>query len=483
MNDTPGWASPGSAPSDDQQSNGRTTDHQVPADREAPVREAADRETAGREAAGRQVAGQEADRHEADGQEKADPDTERPETGIPRPSEPADDTAPSRTWAAQQPPAGQWSPPSPTGTGPTAPQPHPGWGPRAQSPGSGTGPGWNAPQRSGWGTPPQGAGWGGPPPAAKPGVIPLRPLGIGEILDGAVSTMRAHWRTVLGITLAVSVIAQAAILLIQRFLLPDPPSVDKNATGSEALRQATESLRYSLLDLAPPLMVSMLATIFTTSVLTVVISRSVLGRPVTLSEAWAEARPRLLPLLGLTLLLAVMGGAIMTAGILPGFLIGDTAGAGLTFLGLLAATALFLWLSVRFSLAAPALMLERQPIATSLRRSAKLVRGAWWRTFGVLALTALLTLIVGLVVGIPFGLLAVGADDGSLSSFVSGEGADFGWPFLIISAIGDVVAATITYPLSAGVMALLYVDQRIRREALDLDLAKAAGLPGFDNRN
>ncbi|OKJ00764.1 hypothetical protein AMK18_19265 [Streptomyces sp. CB01249] len=483
MNDTPGWASPGSAPSDDQQSNGRTTDHQVPADREAPVREAADRETAGPEAAGRQVAGQEADRREADGQEKADRDTDRPETGIPRPSEPADDTAPSRTWAAQQPPAGQWSPPSPTGTGPTAPPPHPGWGTRAQSPGSGAGPGWNAPQRSGWGTPPQGAGWGGPPPAAKPGVIPLRPLGIGEILDGAVSTMRAHWRTVLGITLAVSVIAQAAILLIQRFLVPDPPSVDKNATGSEALRQATESLRYSLLDLAPPLMVSMLATIFTTSVLTVVISRSVLGRPVTLSEAWAEARPRLLSLLGLTLLLAVMGGAIMTAGILPGFLIGDTAGAGLTFLGLLAATALFLWLSVRFSLAAPALMLERQPIATSMRRSAKLVRGAWWRTFGVLALTGLLTLIVGLVVGIPFGLLAVGMDDGSLSSFVSGEGADFGWPFLIISAIGDVVAATITYPLSAGVMALLYVDQRIRREALDLDLAKAAGLPGFDNRN
>ncbi|NEC09039.1 glycerophosphoryl diester phosphodiesterase membrane domain-containing protein [Streptomyces sp. SID7909] len=483
MNDTPGWASPGSAPSDDQQSNGRTTDHQVPADREAPVREAADRETAGPEAAGRQVAGQEADRQEADGQEKADRDTDRPETGIPRPSEPADDTAPSRTWAAQQPPAGQWSPPSPTGTGPTAPPPHPGWGTRAQSPGSGAAPGWNAPQRSGWGTPPRGAGWNGPPPAAKPGVIPLRPLGIGEILDGAVSTMRAHWRTVLGITLAVSVIAQAAILLIQRFLVPDPPSVDKNATGSEALRQATESLRYSLLDLAPPLMVSMLATIFTTSVLTVVISRSVLGRPVTLSEAWAEARPRLLSLLGLTLLLAVMGGAIMTAGILPGFLIGDTAGAGLTFLGLLAATALFLWLSVRFSLAAPALMLERQPIATSMRRSAKLVRGAWWRTFGVLALTGLLTLIVGLVVGIPFGLLAVGMDDGSLSSFVSGEGADFGWPFLIISAIGDVVAATITYPLSAGVMALLYVDQRIRREALDLDLAKAAGLPGFDNRN
>ncbi|OKJ76005.1 glycerophosphoryl diester phosphodiesterase membrane domain-containing protein [Streptomyces sp. CB02460] len=474
MNDTPGWASPGSAPSDDEQTNGHPTDHRAPADQETADRETAGQETADRKTLGRETAGREA----------ADRPTDRPDKGIPRPSEPADDTAPTGTWAAQQPPAGQWSPPSPTGTGPTAPPPNPGWGSRAHGPSSGTGPGWKSPQQgSGWGTPPRGAGWGGPPPAAKPGVIPLRPLGIGEILDGAVSTMRAHWRTVLGITLAVSVIAQAAILLIQHYLLPDPPSVDSNATGSEALRQATESLRYSLLDLAPPLLISMLATIFTTSVLTVVISRSVLGRPVTLSEAWAEARPRLLPMLGLTLLLAVMGGAIMTAGILPGFLIGDTAGAGLALLGLLAATAAFLWLSVRFSLAAPALMLERQSVAASMRRSVKLVRDAWWRTFGVLALTWLLTLIVGVVVGIPFGIVAVGVDDGTLSSFLSGEATEFGWPFLIVSAIGDVIAAAITYPLSAGVMALLYVDQRIRREALDLDLAKAAGLPGFDNRN
>ncbi|NEC66887.1 glycerophosphoryl diester phosphodiesterase membrane domain-containing protein [Streptomyces sp. SID9727] len=476
MNDTPGWASPGSAPSDDQQTNGRETDHRELADREA-----ADRKTAGRETAAQDATGQNADRRETDGKPTAARETDGPETGIPHPSKPADDAAPSGTWAAQQPPAGQWSPPSPTRIGSAAPAPHPGRGTRAHSPG----PGWNSPPRdAGWGPPPQGSGWGGPPPAAKPGVIPLRPLGIGEILDGTVSTMRAHWRTVLGITLAVAVIAQTAILLIQRNLLPNPPSVDSDATGSEALRQATESLRYSLLDLAPPLLISMLATIFTTSVMTVVISRSVLGRQVTLSEAWAEARPRLLPLLGLTLLLAVMGGVIMTAGVLPGFLIGDTAGVGLAFLGLLAATAVFLWLSVRFSLAAPALMLERQSVAAAMRRSAKLVRGAWWRTFGILALTWLLTLVVGLVVGIPFGVVAMGVDDGTLSSLLSGEATtEFGWPFLIITAIGDVVAATLTYPLAAGVTALLYVDQRIRREALDLDLARAAGLPGFDSKN
>ncbi|MFI6948236.1 glycerophosphoryl diester phosphodiesterase membrane domain-containing protein [Streptomyces sp. NPDC050422] len=398
MNDTPGWASPGSAPSDDQ------------------------------------------------------------EAGVPRPSEPVDGNGPAGNWSPTQPPAGQWSPPTGSAPGPGTPPPHPGWG-----------------------VPPQGPGWGRPPAAAKPGIIPLRPLGVGEILDGAVSTMRAHWRTVLGITLAVSVVAQTAILLVQRYLLPEPPSIDRNATGSEALRQATDSLRSSLLSSAPPLLISMLATIFTTAVLTVVISRSVLGRPVTLAGAWAEARPRLFPLLGLTLLLAVMAAAIMTAGILPGFLIGDTAGVGLAFIGLLAAGGVFLWLLVRFCLASPALMLERQSITASMRRSAKLVRGAWWRTFGILALTWLLTIIVMVVIGLPFGIIAMVVDDGGLSSFLTDGATSFGWPFLIVSAIGDVVIATITYPLSAGVMALLYVDQRIRREALDLDLARAAGLPGYDN--
>ncbi|MEV0919846.1 glycerophosphoryl diester phosphodiesterase membrane domain-containing protein [Streptomyces sp. NPDC049967] len=399
MNDTPGWAPPGSAPSDGQ------------------------------------------------------------ETGIPRPSEPVDSSGPAGNWSSTQPPAGQWSPPSSPGTGPGAPPPAPGWGGR-----------------------PQGPGWGRPH-AARPGVIPLRPLGVGEILDGAVSTMRAHWRTVLGLTLAVSVIAQTAIILVQRYLLPDPPSIDADATGSEALRQTADSLRASLLDLGPSVLITMLATLFTTAVLTVVISRSVLGRPVTLSDAWTEARPRLLRLLGLTLLLAVMAVAIMAVGLLPGFLLGDTAGLGLAFLGLLAACVVLAWLMVRFSLASPALMLERQSITASMRRSAKLVRGAWWRTFGILVLTWLLTLIVAVVIGIPFGIIAMVVDGGGISAFLTDGANSFGWSFLIVSGIGDVVVATITYPLSAGVTALLYVDQRIRREALDLELARAAGLPGYDNRS
>lgn len=309
---------------------------------------------------------------------------------------------------------------------------------------------------------------------------PAAPLGLGEILDGSVSALRAHWRTALGFSLAVSVVVQVAVTLMQRYLLPKPTTVDPNASGTEALRQASESARTTLLSLAPASLLTMIATLFTASIVTVVISRSVLGRPVTLSDAWAEARPRILPLIGLTLLVALIAATVMAVGVGPGLLVGAEAGAALALLGFTAACVVILWLQVSLALAAPALMLERQSVLAALRRSAKLVRGAWWRTFGILALTYLLVFLVSFLVSIPFGVVGVIADGTDISEFFESGGPSLGWPFLIITGIGEVIVSTLLYPFVAGVMALLYVDQRIRREALDLDLARAAGLPGHD---
>ncbi|MET9804057.1 glycerophosphoryl diester phosphodiesterase membrane domain-containing protein [Streptomyces sp. NPDC006368] len=398
MNDTPGWASPGSAPSEGQGA------------------------------------------------------------GVPRPAEPADGSGAASKWSKEQPPAAQWSPPTPPGpTGPTGPVPPPA-------------PGWGGGQHQG--------GWGRPP-AAKPGVIPLRPLGVGEILDGAVSTLRAHWRTVLSITITVSVLTQIGDVLVQRYLVPAPPEVDANASPSEALRQSVESLQASLIGLAPTMLITLIGTVITAALLTVVISRSVLGRPVTLGDAWREAKPRLPQLLGLTLLLPLMSSAIMFVGLLPGLLIGSEIGVLLAVLGGLAALLVIVWLMIRFALSSPALMLERQGVIPSLRRSAKLVRGAWWRIFGITALTLLLTMLVTMIIAIPFGIIALAVDGEGFSGLLTGTPPEFGWPFLIITGIGAVVASSITYPISSGVAVLLYVDQRIRREALDLELARAAGVPGY----
>ncbi|MEV8627458.1 hypothetical protein [Streptomyces sp. NPDC051079] len=400
MNDTPGWTSPGSAPSDGQ-----------------------------------------------DG------------SGVPRPASPGDANGSAPQWSKDQPPAGQWQ--APTAPAPGAPAPA-----RAQS-----GPGWGGPQQpyNQWGR----------PPAAKPGVIPLRPLTMGEILDGAVTTMRRYWQTVLTISVTVAVIGQVADVLAQRYLVPAAPDVNADASPSEQLQQSADAMQSSLIGMGPAYLIMLVATLVCAALLTVVISRAVLGRPVTLGTAWQEARPRLLPLLGLTLLVALMSAGIMFVGLLPGLLLGGAGGVGLAFLGGAAAFVTVIWLTIRFSLASPALMLERQGVFTSLKRSAKLVQGSWWRIFGITILTQLLIFLVAMIITIPFAAIAIGTSDGGFGGLMSGTTPENSWSFLIITGIGGVIVNAITYPISAGVTALLYVDQRIRREALDLELARAAGLPGY----
>ncbi|MGY1456901.1 glycerophosphoryl diester phosphodiesterase membrane domain-containing protein [Streptomyces sp. SS8] len=405
MSDSPGWASPGSSPSDPPPASGGG-------------------------ASGGGTSGQPADKV------------------------PTDRTPPG------QPPA-NWSPQQP----PAAPQ------------------GWGAPPPP----PPGGPGWGNwnQPPAAKPGVIPLRPLGVGEILDGAVSTARAHWRTVLGISLAVAIMIQLASTVATGVWMRDN-------SGLQALEAKAEPTRDEVLDafsgtfsaLGVELLASLIGTVIATAMLTVVVSRAVLGRPVSTGDAWRDSRPQLARLLGLTLLVGLIVSGAVALGFLPGILLGmagsELAGVGIALLGGLAGTVAAVWLWVRYCLSAPALMLERQGVFAALRRSARLVRGSWWRIFGIQLLTTVLVFMIAMIIQLPASFLAPVLGGDGIESFMTGGVADITWTYLIVVGIGAVIASTITLPISAGVTALLYMDQRIRREALDLELARAAEVPGYE---
>ncbi|MBC2906691.1 hypothetical protein [Streptomyces cupreus] len=438
MNDTPGWASPGSAPSDGQEHGASGPDR--PADRPEP-------------------------------EQPADQPGPQPQ-------------GPGPKWSKEQPPPAQWSAP----TGPAAPEqtpppppPGPGWGSRPPAgPGGGPG-GYGGPGGSGsWG-----GGWGGPPPAAKPGVIPLRPLGVGEILDGAVSTMRAYWRTVLGIALTVAVLTEIVVVLLQGFFLNDRIDTDALDDPSATLSELSRAMGDAMLSYGAISLISLIGTIVATALLTTVTSRAVLGKSVTTGEAWNDARPQVARLFGLIFLLLLIAFGIVAVGVLPGILVAATgageAGAALTALGSLCTIVVAIWLMVRLSLASPALMLEKQGIVKSMSRSAKLVRGSWWRVFGIQLLAMLIASILASIIAIPFGFLADAFSGDSVNSLLDsgGGGGDLDWTYLIVSGVGSVIGSMITFPISAGVTVLLYIDQRIRREALDLELARAAGVQGY----
>lgn len=456
MKDTPGWASPGSAPADGQ--DGQEPNASGPA-------EPADRPAA------------------------PEP-TDQP--GQPGP----DPSGPGTKWSKEQPPPSQWSAPSGSqgspAQAPPPPPPGPGWG--GQPPGGpGGGPGYGGPGGPGGygggygpgpgGPPGWGGGWGGPPPAAKPGVIPLRPLAVGEILDGAVSTMRTHWRTVLGISLTVAVFTEIVVVLLQGFVLEDAASSDALNDPSASVGELTRALGDTLLSSGVILLIALLGTIVATALLTTVTSRAVLGKSVTTAEAWRDARPQLAKLFGLTFLLPLIGIAVVAVGALPGILValagGGDGGVALAVLGGMAASVVAIWLMVRFSLASPALMLEKQSILKSVSRSAKLVRGSWWRVFGIQLLATIIANVVASIIVIPFTFLAAALSGDGVSGFLNSGTGDLGWTFLIVSGIGSVIGSMLTFPITAGVSVLLYIDQRIRREALDLDLARAAGVQGY----
>ncbi|MDT0343046.1 DUF7544 domain-containing protein [Streptomyces litchfieldiae] len=362
-------------------------------------------------------------------------------------------------------------PPAPQGWN-AAPPPSPGQPPQQPGPQQGWGQ-----QQPGWGGPQQPGNWGGWHPhtfAAKPGVIPLRPLGIGEILDGAVSTARAHWRTVLAIALGIAVITQLISTVAMRTWLSDSSGL---AALEDNPNPTDEEIRDAFTDLGAFAsvtgVITILGSVLATAMLTIVVSRAVLGREVTFAEAWQDSRSRLLRLLGVVLLVPLIAVLAVAVPTLLGALTGN---GGAVALGVIGGIVLAIWLWVRFSLAAPALMLERQGVIAALRRSAKLVRGSWWRVFGVqLLVLVLLTVVAGIIEFPTSAIAGIVSGDGA-NSFFEGSFSDMSWTYLAISGIGAVIASTITLPVSAGVTALLYIDQRIRREALDIELARAAGV-------
>ncbi|MFH8657105.1 glycerophosphoryl diester phosphodiesterase membrane domain-containing protein [Streptomyces afghaniensis] len=465
MNDTPGWASPGSAPSEGQKPD--ASGPAEPADRPGP----------------------------AEPTDRPGPAQSADQPGQP----PQTPQGPGPQWSKDQPPPAQWSAPSGPGgpavpgQAPPPPPPGPGWGaqpPGGYGPGGPGGYGPGGPGAPGGHAGPGGPGgyggwgnaWGGPPPAAKPGVIPLRPLGVGEILDGAVSTMRTYWRTVLGISLTVAVITEVIVVLFQGLVLNDSSSEALN-DPSATLSELSRAMGDAMLNSTVVFVISLVGTVIATALLTTVTSRAVLGKSVTIGEAWRDARPQVVKLFGLICLLLLITAGIVTVGTLPGILVvaaGSTgAGVALTVLGVIGAGIVALWLMIRFSLASPALMLEKQGIKKAMSRSTKLVRGTWWRIFGIQLLATIIANVVASIIVIPFTFLAAALSGDGVTGWLNSGGSGLGWTFLIVSGIGAVIGSMITFPITAGVTVLLYIDQRIRREALDLELARAAGVQGY----
>ncbi|MDL5158101.1 hypothetical protein [Actinomycetospora termitidis] len=356
----------------------------------------------------------------------------------------------------------------------------PPWNPGSAGPGTG---GWQAPTPSTPPTPPPGPapaagpppqdpwGFGGPVAAPRPGIVPLRPLALGELLDGAFQYIRAHPRVVLGVSAVIAVITtlvQAPFQAtygqsLETFVGPTGGQPDLDALAG-VLGGASALLGVSAV-------VGLLANTVLTGLLVVVLSRSVLGAPVDARECWNAARPRLPGLLGVVLLVALATILAFAVFLVPAGVValaGSTGvAAALAVLGTLAGAAAAIVVGVLLALAAPAYVLEGVGVMAALTRSRALVTGRFWPVLGILLLGTVIVVIVSGLVGVPFGLAATGVA-------VAADTSPYATLPLLVSSVGTVIGATLTAPFQAGVTGLLYIDQRMRREGFDIELQRAA---------
>jgi len=381
------------------------------------------------------------------------------------------------------------SPPPSIPPGPYAGQPPPGWTAPPPPP-----PGWTAPPpypESGYAPPgyaPPGYAPGYPlamPAAHKPGAIPLRPLGLGDIYDAAFKIIRFNPRATVGSAVLVTAVAMMIPVLVTGImtLLIDVSgnlTVDgtgsTTTTGDPTAADITEFIA-SYGSLIVGSILQSFGLIFVTGMVAHVTMAAAIGRRLSLGEAWAATKGKRWSLVGLAFLLgtaAMVGVGIVAGVIVVLVLLAPTWLAVLGSIALVFATIVALlvfWVRLAY-LAVPPLMLEQVGVFGAIGRAWTLTARQFWRTFGIALLTAVITQIAGSIIEVPFsivGLIGTVATDNVELQLMA---------MVLTNALSAVVASAFVAPFTSSVASLQYVDQRIRKEGFDVELMTRAGIVG-----
>jgi hypothetical protein len=227
-----------------------------------------------------------------------------------------------------------------------------------------------------------------------------------------------------------------------------------------------------------------LSAILLTGFVAHVVGEAVQGRRTTAGRTWEATRSRVPHLVGATVVtsLAMLAAlAVVVAG--PVLLIMAAVDEGLggsdlvapillLVLAVLLGVLLVLWVSTRLAFLPAVIVLERLGIGAGLSRSWRLTSGRpFWRVLGIRLLTSLIVGTVAQVIAFPLALLGV------VGLVTTSDPQDlFMWQ-AVITGVAGLATGALTTPFTAGVDALLYVDQRIRREGFDVALMAAAQQP------
>jgi hypothetical protein len=269
----------------------------------------------------------------------------------------------------------------------------------------------------------------------------LRPLSIGEVLDAGFRLLRHRFGT-----LMLCVLAAGLPLSILRTVIissTDPDYYDVNAVrfGDPPTEVIVGQIVAAL--------VLFLGALIAIAACFRVISAAYLGEPVTAGQSLRAGIRRVPAMVGASIVLGILAFVVL-------FVIALLSAAARPLI--LLAFPVFAYLLVKWALVWPAIVAERAGPINAINRSWTLTEGHWWRSFAILLVLTLITLVM--YFALSFALFAAFSGIESISPIA----------LAIVDTLFNVIVLAVVYPLSAAIITVLYYDTRVRSEGFDLQL-------------
>lgn len=271
--------------------------------------------------------------------------------------------------------------------------------------------------------------------------IDLRPMTLGEVLDRTFSLYKRNFWLFAGIVGLPYLVVVILSMFYTTSLLSGLPAAGTTVTPADALRELATMLGGMVLFMLVYLIVYAAAQAATV----MAVSDLYLGRPASVHSSYARVGGRILPVLLVMILVFLMAGAGMLIFIVPGIV-----------------------LLCRTALAVPAVALEDIGVGDAIARSFRLTKGTAWGIFAVYALVFFLTYLAMFVFQVPF-LVAAGSP---LKPHILSLG------LRVLQGVASWVSGVIVAPIATIAFSLIYYNQRVRKEAFDLEKLMAALEPG-----
>jgi hypothetical protein len=315
--------------------------------------------------------------------------------------------------------------------------------------------------------------------------LALRPMSTSQVLDRTFYLYRNNFVLFAGIAIitpALQLIAQLVQLrMFGLLVIPQRPE-NMSPQFMEAL------LVRAVISMVVSSVLIILGTTLASSATAFAVSMVHLGKTTTIAESYSKIKSIFWRILGLlsTIIFYTFGPLILSYVFLLGLFIGITlmlkggspqafaalvlVGSLLT-LGLLFGSVVWMFFALcRYALAVAACTLEKLPVRQSIARSKFLTQGAKGSIFGIILLTGIMKFILAYALQLPALLL-------NKSVFFTAHThlsmASMAW-IHAANFLGGAIAG----PVTTIALVLVYYDQRVRKEAFDLQvMMESVGQP------